>query len=99
MGGGMMELTKKPTSEFAIASLILGIASFVQIMGTEKDLLAITFGILALRRIKQNSQLKGRDLAITGLILGILSIIAVVIFTILFWPKMKGMMMQMQRAQ
>jgi hypothetical protein len=39
-------------NEFAVASLILGIFSFVQLLGVEKAALVIRFGILALREIK-----------------------------------------------
>ncbi len=93
-----MENAKKPMSEFAIASLVLGIASFVQIMGTEKGILAIVFGILALRRLKKDSVLGGKKLAIAGTILGIVSVILVIVMTIIFMPKMNEMMLQMQQS-
>lgn len=55
------------TSGFAIASLILGLLFFVPL----GFLLAIIFGFIALSRIKDsNGALKGKGLAITGLVLG-----------------------------
>ena len=41
----------RQTNEFAIASLTMGIVTFLTVFGAEKAIVAIVFGILALRRI------------------------------------------------
>ena len=89
-----MESQKNPVSEFAIASLIMGLVSFVQIFNIEKPLVAITFGILALNKIKSNSQLEGKKFAIAGIALGIVCIILVTIMIIKFLPQLKQMHQQ-----
>ena len=66
-----MEGEKKTFSEFAIASLVLGILSYFQLFAMEKGLVAIIFGILSLRAISKNAEIKGRGLAIAGIILGV----------------------------
>lgn len=63
-------------NEFAIASLLLGIFSFIQVLGIEKAALAILFGILALREIKKE-ETSGRNLAILGIILGVIYVVLV----------------------
>ena len=57
-------------SELAIASLTIGILSFIQLFGLERSITAIVFGILALRRIKQDETQRGKKFAIAGIILG-----------------------------
>lgn len=83
-------------SEFAIASLVMGIVSFIQIFNIEKPLVAVIFGILALKKIKIKPQLQGKNLAIAGIILGIISIVATTILTIKFLPQLQQMMQNMQ---
>ena len=88
---------KKLINEFAIASLIMGIFSFVRIFNVEKGLVAVIFGILALKKIKESSQLQGKNFAIIGIILGIVSVIATIIITIKFMPQMMQMQQQMMQ--
>lgn len=57
-------------SELAIASLTIGILCFIQLFGLERSIAAIVFGVLALRRIKQDETLRGKGLAIAGIVLG-----------------------------
>jgi hypothetical protein len=59
-------------SELAIASLTVGILSFIQLFGLERSITAIVFGILALRRIKQDETQKGKKMAMVGIALGII---------------------------
>ncbi len=62
-----------PLSEFAIASLTLGIISFIQLAGIEKAIAAVVFGILSLRRIAApESNARGEGLAAAGIVLGII---------------------------
>ena len=91
-----MEEHKNPVSEFAIASLVLGIVSFISLAGMEKAIIAIAFGVLALKRLEGNDQLSGKNFAKAGIILSILSIIATVIFIVKVFPKIQQRMMQMQ---
>ena len=67
-----MDEHKGVMSEFAIASLVIGIASFINLAGMEKAIAAIVFGALALKRIRKDNQLSGKNLAQAGIILGIL---------------------------
>jgi hypothetical protein len=84
-----MESSPKKISEFAVASLALGIVSFITLFGIEKPLLAIIFGALALKRIGKNGELKGRWVALAGLILGCLAFLVIVYLTIRFFPQLK----------
>ncbi len=68
---------------FAIASLVLGIVSYVAwlcCLNSITCILAIIFGIVALVQIGKGNQ-KGKGMAITGLILGI---VMVILFAALF---------------
>ncbi|MBI4722820.1 MAG: DUF4190 domain-containing protein [Candidatus Stahlbacteria bacterium] len=67
-------------SKFALVSLILGIISFVQLLGVEKGTLGIVFGILALREITKQPELKGRKMAIIGIVLSALYVVIVCVF-------------------
>lgn len=92
-----MDENKRRISEFAIASLVIGIASFISLAGLEKAILAIIFGALALKRMQGENQLLNRKLANAGIILGIFSIIATTIFIVKFLPKFQEQIRQMQR--
>ena len=87
-----MDGVKRPSSEFATASLVLGIMQFVQLFNTEKALLAIVFGAIALKRISANSEVGGKNRAIAGLVLGIVGVIATIVITVVFWPQMQSVM-------
>ena len=81
-------------SEFAIASLVLAIMEFVHVLNLEKSLIAIVFGILALKKIKTEEGLKGKNLAVAGIVLGIVGVVVTIVFTIVFWPQMQQFMQQ-----
>ena len=66
---------------FATASLILGIFSFVNLLGLEKPILAIIFGWLALRTKPAPQLNEHRVWAKTGVTLG--SIVLIVIPTLI----------------
>jgi hypothetical protein len=57
------ETGRRRTSEFAVASLTMGILTFVNLLAVERAVPAIVFGVLALRRMKADGQLKGKGLA------------------------------------
>jgi hypothetical protein len=60
---------------FATASLILGIFSFVNLLGLEKPILAIIFGFLALRTKPEPQLIEHRVWAKTGVVLGTIVLI------------------------
>ena len=66
---------------FATISLILGIFSFINLLGLEKPILAIIFGWLALRAQPAPQLIEHRVWAKTGVVLG--SIILVVVPTLI----------------
>lgn len=74
---------------FATAALILGIFSFVNLLGLEKPILAIVFGWLALRA-KPAPQLKEhRVWAKTGVVLGSIVLIVVPTLIILNFDRLR----------
>lgn len=64
----------QPKSGLAIASLILGLVSFIPMLGVILGIIAIVLGSIALRKINKFG-LGGKRLAIAGIILGLLGII------------------------
>jgi len=66
---------------FATASLILGIFSFVNLLGLEKPILAIIFGWLALRKRPAPQLTEHRVWAKAGVVLG--SIVLIVVPTLI----------------
>ena len=87
-----MDEQKRPISEFAVASLVLGIMQFIRIFNLEKALLAIGFGILALKKISQVEGMGGKKFAISGIVLGIVGMVVTIVMSIIFWPQMQEMM-------
>lgn len=83
---------KVAKSEFAIASLVLGIVSFIQLAGLEKSILAVVFGILALRRIGRAEGMRGKNLSVAGIVLGIISIIVTIVFLVMYFPQLSEQM-------
>lgn len=79
------------TSGLAITSLILGIVSIPLVfvcLGFLTALLAIIFGIIGLVVINgSNGMLKGKGMAITGIITSILAAIGYIIFAYLVFEK------------
>jgi hypothetical protein len=72
-------------SGLAIASFVLGILSvlmgFIPVFGWALIILTLIFGFISLSQIRKNNHLRGKGLAITGLVLGF---IAVLISLVLF---------------
>lgn len=86
MAKNKQALSKKPaTNQFAIASLVVGIISFIQLLGIERAIVAIVFGVLALKGIKQTKG-SGKGIAIAGIVLGVIAIIAVIVALIYLGP-------------
>jgi hypothetical protein len=74
---------------FATASLILGICSFVNLLGLEKPILAIVFAWLALRAKPAPALKLHRMWAKTGLLLGILVLVIVPIIIIVNFDEVR----------
>lgn len=67
-------------SDFAVASLVLGIISFLQLLGAERAIAAIVFGTIALWKISKEPELRGRWMAIVGIVLGIIYLVSLGIY-------------------
>src|SRR5215211_3114285 len=74
---------------FATASLILGIFSFVNLLGLEKPILAIIFGWLALRTQPAPQLTQHRVWAKTGVVLGTIVLIVVPTLIILNFHRLR----------
>ena len=74
---------------FATASLVLGICSFVNLLGLEKPILAIVFGWLALRTTPAPPLKDHRVWAKTGVVLGTIILIAVPTLIILNFDRLR----------
>ena len=74
---------------FATASLILGIVSYVNLLGLEKPILAIIFGWLALRTTPAPQLTEHRVWAKAGVILGSIILIVLPILIILNFDRLR----------
>ena len=74
-------------NKLAIIALLLGIFSFVNLFGLEKGLMAIIAGWIAIREIRENSELSGKGMAWAGVILGALSMVVITILVIWKGPQ------------
>ena len=74
---------------FATASLILGIFSFVNLLGLEKPILAIIFGWLALRTTPEPKLTEHRGWAKAGVTLGTIILIVVPTLIILNFDRLR----------
>ncbi|MBU2541574.1 MAG: DUF4190 domain-containing protein [Candidatus Omnitrophica bacterium] len=91
----MIDTGNIKVNEFAQASLVIALASFVQLLGIEKALVAIVFAILALRSKEKNSQ-RGRKIAFVAIILSSLYIIFVCSFLFTHLPDIKNLISSLQ---
>jgi len=73
-------------SKVAVAGLVMGIASFVNLLGIEKAAAAIVFGWLGLQEAEAE-QKAGKRLAYAGIILGSAYIVTVTVLLILYGPQ------------
>lgn len=72
----MAEAIQKKTSVLAMLSLVLGCLSIIPFYGSLFSIPALILGIIALVKIsKEGNNLKGRDLAIRGILLGVLGML------------------------
>ena len=81
------ETDGRRTSGFAVASLTMGILTFVNLLAVERAVPAIVFGVLALRRMKADERLTGKGLAIAGIVLGVVGVIVLPTLGMMYLPK------------
>jgi uncharacterized membrane protein YgaE (UPF0421/DUF939 family) len=74
---------EKKIYPYALFSLILGIISYVQLLGLERAFLAVIFGVLALKQINKDETIKGKKQAYAGIILGLLYT-GIIMFMLIF---------------
>ena len=74
---------------FATASLIMGIACFVNLLGLEKAILAILFGWLALRSKPEPVLKEHRVWAKVGIVFGILPLVILPVILILNFDRLR----------
>jgi hypothetical protein len=74
---------------FATISLVLGIFSFVNLLGLEKPILAIVFGWLALRAAPEPRLNQHRAWAQVGMVLATVILIAVPILIIVNFDRLR----------
>ena len=74
-------------SRLAIFALVAGLVCFLNQLGIEKAILAITAGYMALNEIQREGK-KGKGLAWAGIGLGIAYIITITILGIIYWPQL-----------
>jgi hypothetical protein len=77
---------------FATASLLLGIASFISLLGLEKGILAVIFGMLALRAQPLPALAPRRSWAKTGVALGAIYLALVLVIMLAGWPLVVGLL-------
>jgi hypothetical protein len=84
---------------YATVSLVLGITCYVHILGMEKAILALIFGILALKPNPAPPLQDRRAWAKTGIVLAVIMLIAVPTTLLLFWGRMELVIDALKRLQ
>ena len=74
---------------YATVSLMLGIATFINLAGMEKAALAVAFGWMALRSTPAPELRDRRLWAKTGLILGTITLVLVPTMIIVFFDRLR----------
>jgi hypothetical protein len=82
---------------YATASLLLGIASFINLLSLEKALLAIVFAWLALKSNPPPALTERRTWAWCGLTLGLLMFVLVPALLIVFSDRVRELLTALQR--
>lgn len=75
---------------YATISLILGIGCFINLVGMEKAILAVVFGMLALKSSPAPSLKHRRVWAKTGVVLGTIALIVFPTIIILNFDRLRG---------
>jgi hypothetical protein len=87
---------------FATAALMLGIASFINLLGMEKAILAIIFARLALKSDPPPAIVKHREWGHAGLVLGILQVVLICLLVIVFRNQLReilDLLLKLQEAK
>ncbi|RKY31009.1 MAG: hypothetical protein DRP74_05785 [Candidatus Omnitrophota bacterium] len=89
-----MSENKMTRNGFAVASLVVGIISFFSFAGMEKAIVAVIFGILALKSLGEEDDAASKKFAKAGIILGAVSFFLTTILIINYLPKIKEQLRQ-----
>ena len=84
---------------YATAALLVGIASYIQLLGIERALLAIIFACLALRKTPEPSLDNRRLWAKVGLALGVVMLIIVPTVVIFKFEALKELIIALENLQ
>jgi hypothetical protein len=84
---------------YATIALILGVASFVNVLGMEKAILAIVFGRLALKSEPGPLLKSRREWGRAGLVLGVLQVVLLSVLLIVFRNELRGVLDVLIRLQ
>jgi hypothetical protein len=84
---------------YATIALMLGIASFVNLLGMEKAILAIIFGRLALKSEPPPLLKNRREWGQAGLVLGVLQVVLISTLVIIFRNELRGVLELLIRLQ
>lgn len=84
---------------YATAALLLGIASFVNLLGMEKALLAIIFARLALKSDPPPQLKNRREWGQAGLVLGVLQVVVILALVIVFRDELRHILELLMRLQ
>ena len=84
---------------YATASLILGITCYTHFLGMEKAVLAIIFGVLALKPNPAPRLQERRAWAKTGIVLAVIMLIAVPTTLLLYWGRMELLVDALKKLQ
>lgn len=84
---------------YASAALMLGIASFVNLLGMEKAILAIIFARLALKSDPPPLLRNRREWGQAGLVLGVLQVVVISALVIIFRNELRHILELLMRLQ
>ena len=84
---------------YATTALMLGIASFVNLLGMEKAILAIIFARLALRSDPPPALKNRREWGQAGLVLGVLQVVMISVLIIIFRDELREVLHLLLRLQ
>lgn len=80
--------------KLALISLLLGIFSFIHLLGIEKAVLAIIFGTWALKESIEVP--RDKKLAWTGITLGLIYLVFITVVTIYYFPQLSSMVSKLK---
>ena len=84
---------------YATVSLVLGITCYIHCLGMEKAILAIIFGVLALKPNPAPPLQERRAWAKTGIVLAVIMLIAVPTTLLLYWGRMELLVDALKKLQ